>query len=195
MVIIGIEIAGFTSQKNRKRSGVVEEAIKELEKYLPVAVSEIANYGELSLVRFSSVITGFDFESDKHCTYWYFRKDSPKIIVWLDKEMEDLSETLIQKIFGDDVKHLEETINFLRSLDWRGEAVTVYGMIISIEEEADLVYFQAFYIFPQTIQAELNKKSIMPTKKLVVGKVTEKVAEDFEQRKKQIAKLLRQRKI
>ncbi len=165
----------------------MEEAIKELEKYFPVAVSEMANYDEPALVRFSSVITGF--KSDKDSSYWYFTNHSPKIIAWLDQEIENLTENLIQHIFGGDVKHLEKAINLLRSLNWRGEAVTVYGMIISTED--DLVYFQAFYIFPQIVQAELDKIRIKPTEKLLVGKVSEKAAKDFQQRKKQISGLLR----
>lgn len=176
-------------------SKYLKSCIKDLNRYYPVTPSEIPAYGELSMVRFSSIITGFDFKSDrKNSTYWYFGSNKPRIIAWLDLEMEDLSEAVIHDTLSV-TEHGRESIEFFRFTDWRGDVVTVYGMVIEIDERKNLIYVQAHCILPQEVQTELARKSVTPTKKLVVGKLTEQVTNDFEQRKKQIAKLLRQRKI
>jgi hypothetical protein len=165
------------------------DPLKALEKYLPVAFSEVPLYGEGGLLRFSGLVK--DINSDlADCYAWYF-EDKTKIVCYLETEMLDRNDVLLQTLFSKDFPKLFETISFLKSAGWRGSAVTIYGQTIFIDKDTDWVHFQAHYFLPQTFQAEFDKKRIKTTQKLVVNKVTEEQAKDFMQRKEQLAKLFR----
>lgn len=165
------------------------DSVKTLEKYLPVAISEVSLYGEGGLLRFSGTVT--EISSDFGDYYaWYF-EDKTKIVCYLETEMLDRNDTLLRELFSKDFSKLFETIKFLKSTGWRGTAVTMYGQTIFIDKDTDWVHFQAHYFLPQTFQAEVDKKRIKPTKKLIINKITEEQAKDFAQRKEELAKLFR----
>jgi len=164
-------------------------SLKTLEKYLPVAISEVSLYGEGGLLRFSGLVTEISADFGDYYA-WYF-EDKTKITCYLETEMLGRNDALLRELFSKDFPKLFETISFLKSTGWRGSAVTMYGQTIFIDKDTDWVHFQAHYFLPQTFQSELDKKRIKPTKKLVVNKVTEEQAKDFAQRKEQLAKLFR----
>ena len=165
------------------------DPLKALEKYLPVAVSELPLYGEGGLLRFSGTVTEISADFGDYYA-WYF-EDKTKIVCYLETEMLDRNDVLLQTLFSKDFPKLFETISFLKSAGWRGSAVTMYGQTIFIDKETDWVHFKTNYFLPQPFQAEFDNKRIKTTQKLVVNKVTEEQAKDFMQRKEQLAKLFR----
>ena len=160
---------------------------KTLEQYLPVAFSEVSLYGQGSLLRFSGVITRVSLDLED-CYFWYF-EDKVNLACYLERDTLDRNDQLLASLFGQQRKELYETLNVLKGSGWRGSTVTVYGQTIFSDE--DWVHFKVDYFLPQTWQAELDKKRIKPTDKLMVNKVSEEEAKDFEQRKEQLAKLFR----
>jgi hypothetical protein len=165
------------------------DPVKTLEKYLPVAVSEVSLYGEGGLLRFSGLVTKISADFGDYYA-WYF-EDKGRIVCYLETSMLDRNDVLIQELFSKDFPKLFETIKFLKSTGWRGSAVTIYGQTIFIDEDTDWVHFQAHYFLPQTFQAEVDKKRIKSTEKLIINKITEEQAKDFAQRKEQLAKLFK----
>jgi hypothetical protein len=163
------------------------DPIKTLEKYYPVAWSELALYGAGSLLRFSGVITRIS--SDLADGWVWFFENKVKVACYLETAMLDRNDAFLRELFGKQMGELFKTLEVLRSAGWRGNAATVFGQTIFADEE--WLHFEAHYFLPQTWQAELEKKRIKPTDKLVVNKVSEEQAKDFLQRKEQLAKLFR----
>ena len=163
------------------------DPVQTLEQYFPVAFSEVPLYGLGSLLRFSAVMTGMslDFED---CYFWYF-ENKVKVVCYIEREVLDRNDRLLEDLFGQRLKELHETLQVLRSAGWRGSTVTIYGQTMFTDE--DWVHFKTDYFLPQTWQAELDKKRIKPTDKLIINKVSEEQAKDFLQRKEQLAKLFK----
>jgi hypothetical protein len=170
-----------------KESKVMEKSIQALQKYYPVALSELRLYGDGSLLRFSGVITRIS--SDWGEGWVWFFENKINVICYLTHEMLNRNDALIQELFGKDLPQLYQTIRSLKTAGWRGNTVTLYGQTIFADEE--WLHFEAHYFLPQTWQAELEKKRIKPADKLVVNKVSEEQAKDFLQRKEQLGKLFR----
>jgi hypothetical protein len=163
------------------------DPIKTLEEYYPVALSELPLYGAGSLLRFSGVIARISSDLGD-CWVWFF-ENKANVVCYLETPMLDRNDVFLRELFGKEMGDLFKTLDVLRSARWRGNAVTVYGQTIFADEE--WLHFEAHYFLPQTWQAELQKKRIKATDKLVVNKVSEEQAKDFLQRKEQLAKLFR----
>jgi hypothetical protein len=164
--------------------------IKSLQKYYPASVSELLVYSPGSLLRFSCVITRCHRFEDGW--FLFAEHDKLSLAVYLSNEAFDQNQALIKHLFSEDFEKLGEIQDFLESARWRTWTVTVYGQIIFIDEST--VYFEACYFWPQTFQSELDEKRIKPTTKLVVNKITEKQAKDFQQRKKALSELFKEEK-
>ncbi len=163
------------------------DAVQTLEQYFPVALPEVPAYGPGSLLRFSGIITRVSLDLED-CYFWYF-ENKAKLVCYLERDTLDSNDRILQALFGKHMKELYETLKLLKDSGWRGSTVTVYGQTMFIGE--DWVHFKLDYFLPQTWQAELDKKRIRPTDKLVIRKVSEEQAEDFEQRKEQLSKLFK----
>jgi hypothetical protein len=160
--------------------------IKILERYMPVAASEIPAYGKGSLIRFSSVVTNLSFSLPGY-HLWFFENHDPAIIAFLENSVLEKNDQMIQHLFGDSLPGLVEETRSLADAGWRGWTVSVYGQPMAKDEGG--VHFLAHCFLPQVFQSELDKTSFKPTDKLVVGKVTQKQADDFSQRRKELSKL------
>jgi len=167
----------------------LEQAIKVLQKYYPVSVSEIAMYGPGSLVKSSCIINRLHRFEDGW--FLFVEHDNLTLAVYLSSEGFDQNQVLIKEVFTADFEKLSEIQDFLESIHWRSWTVTVYGQIIFIDVDTSTAYLEAHYFLPQTFQAEFDKRRIKQTKKLVVNKISEKQAKDFMQRKEVLAKLFR----
>lgn len=161
--------------------------IYTLEKYYPVAWPELPLYGPGSLLRFSAIMTRVSSDL-ADCWVWFF-ENKVNVACYLETAMLDRNDAFLRELFGKEMGELFKTLDVLRSAGWRGGAVTVYGQTIFADEE--WLHFQAHYFLPQTWQAELDKKRIKPTDKLIINKVSEEQAKDFLQRKEQLAKLFK----
>lgn len=166
---------------------VMAQDLRLLQKYYPSAASELAVYSPGSLLRFSCVISRRNRFEDGWLMF--VEHDKLSLAVYLSNEAFDQNLSFIKCLFSEDFEKLNEMQEFLESSSWRTWTVTIYGQIIFIEEST--VYFEANYFWPQTFQSELDKKRIKPTAQLVINKVTEKQAKDFQQRKKALSELFR----
>lgn len=179
-------------RRNFDQSKVMD--LKLLQKYYPISPSEIIIHGPGSFVRFSAILTKFNETSDGWV--WFFEDNKPRLVAYLDTPTLDRNDTIIQNLFSnDDFEELFKTIEFLKSVNWRNSPATLYGQTILIDEKDEgWVHFQAHYFLPQLFQAELDKRRIKPTKKLIINKITETQTKDFMQRKETLARLFRRAK-
>ena len=166
----------------------MENPIKMLERYLPVAVSELPLHGEGGLLRFTSIVTDQNLDVED-CYLWHFQNHEPKILAYLERPVLDRNDVLIRELFSTDSKELVQEILSLKASGWRGSTVCMYGQAWHMDE--DRVHFYTHYFLPQVFQSELDKRKFKPTDKLIVGEVTDRQAKDFEARKEQLAKLFR----